>query len=316
MVKRRPMWVHLSLPIVFIGCGGSNDWLLRGESFSFERSSTILPPPPPRRHPTATHGSWPPSTAVAASTTALQMVDGKGDVESSNSDSSGNSNMRPLYDGTNYTFPDTTTPAGLAEVLEVSFVNACLQLATGYVDVLKLFIAGCLAAYERDVAMDVLQEALEACPTQTANRPLLAEEVELRRTWIGVVYLTLEAMEYTPPSSSTAAASSGGGGGGASSLSSTTVPHDLRTRYGSKIRLIGEAHRNGRRPSSSVLSVDEIMAHNDDKNEATTDLSPLERAVLMQSLRVATLTPVVLEESQEAMRDVAPPTPPIEGAFE
>jgi len=37
--------------------------------------------------------------------------------------------------------PDGTTAAGKAQLLEVSFVKACMQLQTGYVDTLKLFIA-------------------------------------------------------------------------------------------------------------------------------------------------------------------------------
>jgi hypothetical protein len=44
----------------------------------------------------------------------------------------------------------------------------------------------------------------------------------------------------------------------------------------------------------------------------------MEKAILSQSLRVATLTPVVIEESKEANRDAAidPPKPPIKGAFD
>ena len=45
--------------------------------------------------------------------------------------------------------PDASTAAGVAQILEVTFVNACMQLATGYVDTLKLFIAAALTAYER-----------------------------------------------------------------------------------------------------------------------------------------------------------------------
>jgi hypothetical protein len=54
----------------------------------------------------------------------------------------------PMYDGTNYTLPDASTAAGAAALLEVSFVNACLQLAGGYVDTLKLFIASATGAFE------------------------------------------------------------------------------------------------------------------------------------------------------------------------
>ena len=45
--------------------------------------------------------------------------------------------------------PDASTAAGVAQILEVTFVNACMQLATGYVDTLKLFIAAALTVKPR-----------------------------------------------------------------------------------------------------------------------------------------------------------------------
>ena len=53
------------------------------------------------------------------------------------------------------------------------------------------------------------------------------------------------------------------------------------------------------------------------------NLNPVEKAVLLQSLKVATLTPVVVNEAQEAREstgnnpknELKVPTPPIEGAF-
>jgi hypothetical protein len=48
-------------------------------------------------------------------------------------------------------------------------------------------------------------------------------------------------------------------------------------------------------------------------------LSEMDKAIRSQSLRVATLTPVVLQESEIARGDrdgIAPPKPPIKGAFD
>lgn len=208
---------------------------------------------------------------------------------------------RPLYDGTNYTFPDTRTPAGVAELLEVSFVHACMQLASGYVDVLKMFIAASIGAYEAGFSIASILEELEENKDlpNTANRPLMDEEKMLRRDWLCVVYLTLAAMGHTPsiPSPLTA------------DVAKKSIPDDIEERYGEYITKIGEAYRNGSHASVSV----EGLASDGGSND---ELSPLVKAVLLQSLKVATLTPTVVEEAQEASgNNVKPPTPPIEGAF-
>ncbi len=210
---------------------------------------------------------------------------------------------RPLYDGTNYTFPDTRTPAGVAELLEVSFVHACMQLASGYVDVLKMFIAASIGAYEAGFSIDSILEELENNKDMpnTANRPLMDEEKRLRRDWLCVIYLSLAAMEYQPPMASSLAVD----------VAKQSIPDDVRKLYGESVTRVGEAYKAN---SNKVLSAEDLA--NDGGNE---DLSPLEKAVLLQSLKVATLTPVVVEESKEARgstkKEVKPPTPPIEGAF-
>ena len=92
--------------------------------------------------------------------------------------------------------PDASTASGVAQILEVTFVNACMQLATGYVDTLKLFIAAALTAYERGFTVNALSLELAQCPTQTAGRPLMQEEVELRTVWLSLVYLTLANVRH------------------------------------------------------------------------------------------------------------------------
>ncbi len=208
---------------------------------------------------------------------------------------------RPLYDGTNYTFPDTTTPAGVAELLEVSFVHACMQLASGYVDVLKMFIASSIGAYEAGFSIDSILEELEHNKDlpNTANRPLMDEEKKLRRDWLCVIYLSLAAMDYQSPMGSTLAVD----------VAKESIPDDIRERYGEPVAKVGEAYKAN---NNQVMSVEDLVSDGG-------DLSPLEKAVLMQSLKVSTLTPVVVEESKEARgsssKSQNPPTPPIEGAF-
>lgn len=212
---------------------------------------------------------------------------------------------RPLYDGTNYTFPDTQTPAGVAELLEVSFVHACMQLASGYVDVLKMFIAASIGAYEAGFSIASLLEELEHNKDMpnTANRPLMDEEIMLRRDWLCVIYLTLAAMEHKSPRASPLAVDA----------AKKSIPEDIQKRYGELVARVGEAYKTS---SHGTLSVEDLTNGGDGNK----DLSPLEQAVLLQSMKVATLTPVVVEEAKEAggptgKKEVKPPTPPIEGAF-
>ena len=214
---------------------------------------------------------------------------------------------KPLYDGTNYTFPDTTTSAGVAELLEVSFVHACMQLASGYVDVLKMFIAASIGAYEAGFSIDSIVDELENNKDMpnTANRPLMDEEKMLRRDWLCVIYLTLAAMDHKSPIGSSLSVS----------VAKESIPEDIQKRYGDLVSKIGEAYKSN---SKIAPTVEDLCSDND----GNADLSPLEKAVLMQSLKVATLTPVVVEESKEARgsgtsqkAEVKPPTPPIEGAF-
>ena len=103
--------------------------------------------------------------------------------------------------------PDASTAAGVAQILEVTFVNACMQLATGYVDTLKLFIAAALTAYERGFTVNALSLELAQCPTQTAGRPLMQEEVELRSVWLSLVYLTLANVRHESEASESVGAS-------------------------------------------------------------------------------------------------------------
>lgn len=197
---------------------------------------------------------------------------------------------KPLYDGTNYTFPDTTTPAGIAELLEVSFVNACMQLRTGYVDVLKLFIAATIASYELGFPLEEIQKELSICPKQTANRPLMKEEEDLRTMWFCLVHLTLSAIGHTSRVGAVA----------------ESIPDGIRESYADPLHQIATAHKAGQ-----SISVEELAAGLDP------NLSEIERAVRSQSFRVATLTLVVLQDSIDARENDAtqPPTPPIEGAF-
>jgi hypothetical protein len=197
---------------------------------------------------------------------------------------------KPLYDGTGYTFPDTTKPAGIAELLETTFVNACFQLRDGYVDVLKMFVAASMASYEFGYSIDDIQKELAICPKETANRPLMEEEVSLRHTWYCLVYLTLAALGHPTKVGSVA----------------DSIPANIRDQYQELVEKAADAHKKG-----SSLSADQLL-----EQTKVSDLSPMEQGLLSQSVRLVTLTFVVLTEAEENRSgDLAPPTPPIEGAF-
>eukprot|EP00539_Tryblionella_compressa_P015016 CAMPEP_0178839296 /NCGR_PEP_ID=MMETSP0746-20121128/13790_1 /TAXON_ID=913974 /ORGANISM="Nitzschia punctata, Strain CCMP561" /LENGTH=240 /DNA_ID=CAMNT_0020502339 /DNA_START=11 /DNA_END=733 /DNA_ORIENTATION=+ len=212
-----------------------------------------------------------------------------------------------------------TTPSGIAELLEVSFVQACIQLASGYVDILKMFIAASVAAYENGFSIPTMQQELQNCQRNTANRPLLPEEITLRNNWLSIVYLTLAAMNHIgSPHDDKAAASS--------------VPTEIRQQYQDLVKRVGDAYQKGQ---ASLLSVEDLLAATDSNTTTTTTTtttkkdprSELETAILAQSLRVAILTPIVVQEEKDARGDDTVdtvdvdidhdlPKPPIKGAFE
>lgn len=197
---------------------------------------------------------------------------------------------RPLYDGTNYTFPDTTSPAGIAELLEVSFVNACMQLSSGYVDVLKMFIATAMSSYELGFPLDSMQQELSVCKKQTAGRPLMKEEEDLRHVWYCLVYSTLACLGH--PTKVAAVVQS--------------IPDEISSEYGPLIDKVVQAHKD-----NISMSVEEVMKF--DK----AGLTEMEKALRAQSMRLVTITFDVLAESAEARSGAPqPPPPPIPGAFQ
>ena len=98
---------------------------------------------------------------------------------------------------------ELTTPT-IAELVEASFVRAVMDLRTGLVDTLKLFVSAVKAGYARGVPVPVLEDTLGTVARQTAGRPLMDEEAELRSAWISLVYLTLERKGVTSTSDANA----------------------------------------------------------------------------------------------------------------
>ena len=177
---------------------------------------------------------------------------------------------------------DTPT---IAELVEASFVRAVMDLRTGLVDTLKLFVAAVKAGYERSVPLPEMEASLDAVERQTAGRPLLDEEVraaqfwrnilrnysetppspqvELRSAWLSLVYLTLERR-----------------GVASTSNAGASIPPRVREVYESAVDTILL-----KREIASVefkdLKLRELLPGDEAKAR-----NPIERAILSQSLKL------------------------------
>jgi len=192
--------------------------------------------------------------------------------------------------------PELTT-AKVAELVEVSFVTACMDQAKGYVDTLKLFCVAVKAGYEIGATIPALSLALSMCETQTAGRPLMAEEVDLRALWIALVYLTLESVNHPTKHSGPEVGA--------------TVPPDQREKFEPFVRSV--VSRKQRGFTLQALKLEEILTDAGEGGSASAR-TPIETAILSQSMRLVFLTLTVLDEELPppgSKRD--PPKPYIPG---
>ncbi|KAG5181511.1 hypothetical protein JKP88DRAFT_199922, partial [Tribonema minus] len=87
-----------------------------------------------------------------------------------------------------------SSAADLASIVERSFVVACSE--GDYTRGLQAFISAIMKAYESGFAVPTLSMEIGMCGNNSAGRPLMAEEVELRTVWMTLVYLTLERARW------------------------------------------------------------------------------------------------------------------------
>ena len=199
--------------------------------------------------------------------------------------------------------PDGTTPQGIAAMLEATFVNACMQLASGYVDMLKLFVAAALSGYEQGFTIPALQLELSTVPTQSAGRPLARDEVELRTVWLSLVYLVAENVGHpSQPNQSRSKSKTTAAAVGA------TVPPEIRSQFCTFIYDVVNARQSGY--TLETLKLEDLMRRSGgDEEKSMTDM---ERAILSQSMRICFLTLTVLDETEKATGK-QPPKPNIPG---
>ena len=176
---------------------------------------------------------------------------------------------------------ELTTPT-IAELVEASFVRAVMDLRTGLVDTLKLFVSAVKAGYARGVPVPVLEDTLGTVARQTAGRPLMDEEAELRSAWISLVYLTLERRGVSTSSAADA----------------LEVAPRVREVYEAAVdsillrREIGDAQFQD-------LKLYELLP-----SDAGNGKTAIERAILSQSMKVIWVTLDVLEQEEEASEPV------------
>jgi len=180
----------------------------------------------------------------------------------------------------------------ISEMIDTSFVNACMQLAQGYVDVLKLLIVAVKSGYEIGVSPSELIKKIDAVPNKAAGRDLMPEEIELRNTWIQVVYFVLKESKHRSNDEK------------AWSSIDEVVIAPFRLKY---------SILKTRKDNGQDSYVDDLIDSEDGLKK------PLDVAIATQSLRVMWYTLVILEEEERCQTDFArqdaPLKPPIPGAF-
>jgi hypothetical protein len=189
-----------------------------------------------------------------------------------------------------------------AEMLEVTFIKACLQLATGYVDILKLFIAAVNAGYNRGIPIPQLIQLVAQCPNNSANRELSKDEIDLRSRWMIVSYLTLETIDRLEGNKETVGAKV-----------DLQIPIEARDEFGPIIE---------EQVQKEVLG--QLQDINSGKVKKTTDnQDPQAAAIFAYCLKVISLTISNVKETRLANEKtptidedgVGPPRPKIPGTY-
>lgn len=212
----------------------------------------------------------------------------------------------------------------LIEMLDVSFINACLQLSKGYIDVLKLFIVSVQTAYKMNISIENIIQTLADYTDESskaANRKLLKEEILIRTIWIYLIYLTLQSLNI-PKNNDTLSDNDD------SSASNTTsmLLNDIKKMYNEYISYIiknwkmSSIDEKSKFSIVSDLTVDDVVQNCKDITSTLGDtaMDTMVKAMLPQNIRVIILTLVVLEEEKlcsdndDNNEDVVP-SPPIPG---
>lgn len=195
------------------------------------------------------------------------------------------------------------TPATIAEMIEVSFLQSCMQLSQGYIDVLKLFIVAVKAGYERDLSLGELHQLVVDCPVNSAGRDLVKEELGLRLEWMRVVYELLIALDVPGGEAGVVTA------GGDEDLITTRVTGVVSAMLTLLNELQNEEATTGGKQDASVtlsnLTADQALERSSSLSKLHESFasSPMDKAFLINDIRVALVTFRVLEEEKVCIQD-------------
>jgi len=212
------------------------------------------------------------------------------------------------------------TPETIAEMIEVSFIQSCLQLSQGYVDVLKLFIVAVKTGYTKNIPLDELNQLVQDCPVNSAGRELMKEESELRREWMMVVYEMMKVLLNENEHKQ-------------ATIASNNDDDDSQTRVAQVVDFMlllqkilqREDDKSGGEQDSiftlTNLTVEKAVQKLPSLSQLLDSIqNPMEKAFLTNDIRVALLTFKVLEEEKvclegskgnRATEEI--PRPPIKG---
>jgi len=209
------------------------------------------------------------------------------------------------------------TPPIIAEMIEVSFLNSCLQLSQGYVDVLKLFIVAVKSGHELSISLSVLNQLVEDCPVNSAGRDLMKEEKALRIEWMKVVYDLLNALN---PDTKVGSSTNDSGEG-----SDKRISQVVQAMLDIKKDKENEEKKSGGEQDASVaisnLTVEQALECSSILSELNDSISDqMDKAFFTNDVRVALMTFRVLSEEKLCLEGSAGntnsgdvPRPPIPG---
>jgi hypothetical protein len=163
-------------------------------------------------------------------------------------------------------------------------------------DVLKLFIVAVKTSYERgNLSIAELVESVHQCPVNTAGRPLMEEEIQLRTTWIHAVHLMLNYIDHE-----TNRTIHGG--------DAWDLDLDVKSTYEPILSPIVLLHE-----TDGKLKTNDFVQEHADVLPGTVLENEQQRAIVSQTIKVLWFTLVVLDEERLANDDIAtpPPAPPI-----
>mmetsp|Transcript_359 Transcript_359/g.379 ORF Transcript_359/g.379 Transcript_359/m.379 type:complete len:268 (+) Transcript_359:121-924(+) len=197
------------------------------------------------------------------------------------------------------------TEEKIGELIEVTFIQACMQLSTGHVDILKLFLVAVKSAYERKIPTPQLTEVVAEADDRknSANRLLSSEEISLRTGWINLAYLTFECLDRIEGTYDSVALEK--------LEKSLDGSIDVREQYKMKVEEKVREFLNKGDSSDCHSQVTDV-----------TDDDPIKAAIIAYNLKAVDLSLIIVKEERIANdsggldgNGVGPPRPPIPGAF-